>query len=430
MASITRESNGRRTIQFVGADGKRRSIRLGKCDQRTAEAVKVKVEALVASSITGHALDGDTARWVNRLDQTMANKLAAVGLTAKRESATLGPFLEAYIGGRSDVKQGSVFNYRQTQESLVQFFRADKRLADITPGDADEFRVFLKNEGYAEATISRRVKYARQFFKVAMRRRLLLENAFADVKGGAQENRERDYFVTRAETQKVIDACPDVQWRVLFALSRFGGLRCPSEHLALRWGDIDWEKQRITVRSCKTERYAGKESRVIPLFPELRPYLEEAFEQAPEGTEYVVWRYRDTNANLRTQLERIIGRAGLKPWPKLFQNLRASRETELAEAFPVQVVTEWIGNSPRVAQRHYLQTTEEHYQRAVKAVAEAVQNPVQQPAENARTEPHGELETCGIAEDCEPSRNPANGGVRLAGFEPATYGLGNRCSIP
>ena len=50
MASISKEPNGRRTIQFVGADGKRRSIRLGKVSQRTAEMVKVKVEALVAAS--------------------------------------------------------------------------------------------------------------------------------------------------------------------------------------------------------------------------------------------------------------------------------------------------------------------------------------------------------------------------------------------
>ena len=33
------------------------------------------------------------------------------------------------------------------------------------------------------------------------------------------------------------------------------------------------------------------------------------------------------------QLLRIIGRAGLQPWPKLFHNLRASRETELSEDY-------------------------------------------------------------------------------------------------
>ena len=64
------------------------------------------------------------------------------------------------------------------------------------------------------------------------------------------------------------------------------------------------------------------------MFPELRPYLEEAFDEAAPGTRYVINRYRSTNANLRTQLIRIIKRAGLVPWEKPFQNLRSTREKE------------------------------------------------------------------------------------------------------
>lgn len=41
MASISKAPGGRRTIQFVAADGKRRSIRLGKVSQRDAEAALV-----------------------------------------------------------------------------------------------------------------------------------------------------------------------------------------------------------------------------------------------------------------------------------------------------------------------------------------------------------------------------------------------------
>ena len=62
-------------------------------------------------------------------------------------------------------------------------------------------------------------------------------------------------------------------------------------------------------------------------------------------TEFVITRYRDSNANLRTQLQRIIKRAGLKPWPKLFHNLRATRQTELSEEFPAHVVCSWLGNT-------------------------------------------------------------------------------------
>ncbi len=37
----------------------------------------------------------------------------------------------------------------------------------------------------------------------------------------------------------------------------------------------------------------------------------------------------------------------------------------MVEDFPVHVVTEWLGNSPDIARKHYLQTHEEHFQRAV-----------------------------------------------------------------
>lgn len=102
----------------------------------------------------------------------------------------------------------------------------------------------------------------------------------------------------------------------------------------------------------------------MPIFPDLRPYLLEVFEQAEPGTTHVVTRYRDRNSNLRTQLQRIIRRAGLKPWPRLFHNLRSTRPTELTERFPAHVVA-WIGNTERVAQNHYLQVTDAHFAQAV-----------------------------------------------------------------
>jgi hypothetical protein len=68
---------------------------------------------------------------------------------------------------------------------------------------------------------------------------------------------------------------------------------------------------------------------------------------------------------------RIIKRAGLKPWGKPFQNLRSTRETELMETFPAHVVCGWIGNSEAIALKHYLQVTDDHFERAVRGEAEA-----------------------------------------------------------
>ena len=434
MASISRQKNGRRTIQFVARDGKRKSIRLGKVSQRIAEAVKIKVEQLNAAALAGHSPDDETARWLAEIDQSLCEKLANVGLVAKREHTTLCGFVDGYIKKRTDVQDGTAIAYRQARGSLVEFFGTEKLLRDITAGDAEEWRLYLAEKGYSEATIGRRCKYAKQFSSAAVRRKIISENPFSELRGGSQENTTRYYFISREETERILAACPDVQWRLLFALSRFGGLRCPSEHLALRWGDVDWERARLTVTSPKTRRHPGGETRQIPIFPELRTYLEEVYEQAEPGTEFVITRYRRANANLRTQLQRIIRRAGLLPWPKLFQNLRSTRETELAEQFPLHVVCAWIGNSQPVAAKHYLQLTDEHFERAAQGAAEsgarAVQKAVQQPAAPNGTDSHkmrGDAknsENCGIMPLAAiPCDVPGFNSIGPQGFEPRTKGL-------
>ncbi|MFO0899997.1 MAG: site-specific integrase [Pirellulales bacterium] len=101
----------------------------------------------------------------------------------------------------------------------------------------------------------------------AVRKRLIAHDPFFDMKGCAvKANKSREHFVDRATAQAVLDACPDAEWRLIFALARFGGLRIPSELLALRWGDIDWARDRFTVHSSKTEHHEGGGVRVVPMF--------------------------------------------------------------------------------------------------------------------------------------------------------------------
>ena len=139
------------------------------------------------------------------------------------------------------------------------------------------------------------------------------------------------------------------------------------------------------------------------------------------GTEYVISRYWQANANLRTQLIRIIKKAGLISWPKLFQNLRATRQTELCERWAEHVVCAWIGNSRPVARKHYLQVTDEHFEQAIKpeGESEAAQNAAQQDAEMPCIVSHPIRESAKY----DVKRDPATqceAKVGDAGFEPAT----------
>ena len=432
MASISNDPNGRRRILFVGADGKRRAIRLGKVSLRYAEAAKVKVEDLVSARITGHASADETTRWLGNLEASLYDKLARVGLAKPRESAMLGAFTRAYIDGRSDIKPRTKINLDRARTYLLAFFAADLSLRDITLGDAEDFRMHLIGEGKAENTVRRAIGRARQFFSAAKRRGLIVANPFEGISVAMRTNHDRYHFVSREDAQKVINACPDAQWRLIFALARFGGLRCPSEVLALTWADVNWEHGRIRVPSPKTEHHDGGASRMIPLFPELRLHLLEVFEEAEPGTEHVIARYRDIGTNLRTHMHRIIRKAGLEPWPKTFQNLRSTRETELAEQFPMHVVCKWIGNSQPVAAKHYLQLTDEHFAQAissdVSAISKAAQNAAQKAHEDGRNDLKratvANVESAVISEDfdCIPANAEyfTDEKVPCTGLEPVT----------
>jgi integrase len=155
--------------------------------------------------------------------------------------------------------------------------------------------------------------------------------------------------VSRQTIDAVLKHC-DTTWATIVALSRFGGLRCPSETLSLKWGDIDWENDRMAVPEPKVEHHEGRGVRSVPIFAELRWWLEAAWNAASDGTKYpspesyVIDKpaYRAAamreggwaNANLRTQFLKILKRAGVPAWNRLFHSMRATRQTELGTRVP------------------------------------------------------------------------------------------------
>jgi len=147
------------------------------------------------------------------------------------------------------------------KSNVLAFFGESKPLREITEADAEDFRRFLlegkhreqgKTFKLSENTVRRRCAVAKQFFNRAVKQRLLAVNPFRELKGEVMGNEEKQHFISTADADSVLAACPDAEWRLLFALARYGGLRCPSEHLALKWAGVDWEKGRLTVYSPNT----------------------------------------------------------------------------------------------------------------------------------------------------------------------------------
>lgn len=441
MASISRDKNGTRRILFVAPDGKRPTIRLGKVSQRTAEGIKYRVEQLLEALNYRHPVEGELAQWVADLDERIAKKLAAVGLIANPEAktmATLGPFLQAWLAARKgDYKPASLIAWGQVIDALTGFLGADCPLVDVTPAKGEAFRQSMLAADLRATTIHKRLQHARMFFAHAKRHGLVNANPFEFVRHRPGDASERRAYVPAADVQRAIDHAPNGTWKLLIALSRFAGLRVPSEALSLRWQDVDWERGRLTVPSPKTQHLAGRSYRVIPLFPAIRPYLEAAWDEAPEGAEYVMpeeYRRRAqgpagwANANLRTTLEKVVRRASLEPWPRLWHSMRASCETDLARQFPLAVVAKWLGNTQAVAMRHYVDVTDADFARATTGAESIDAKAAQKAAQHAHAMERSEPQSTKVTHEKSPvlqgSASPCdtlqNRGMEAAGIEPAS----------
>ncbi|MEM4168372.1 MAG: site-specific integrase [Candidatus Caldarchaeum sp.] len=383
MASITRYGKrGNYRIDFYDTDGSRKSIRLGRVSRRTAENVKVHVEALIEARIDQGRVPAATTAWLESISTQLRDKLVRAGLVEVQCQLTVREYLEEWHQRRQNAgyTPESLIAWGQVIRDLNQCF-ADRKLVGLTLEDGERFLQYLRSRNLAQCTIAKRLRHAKTMLQDAVKRKLLPANPWQYLTCREGNPASKRQYVSLQDIERVIQAAPDVWWQLLIALARYAGLRIPSEAIGLTWNDVDWQNQRLTVTSPKTARQ-GKPYRVVPIFPLLLPYLEQAFEAAEPGALYVFPEHfrkrvsgphRLKGCNLRTTFVKIIRRAGVEPWPKLWHNLRASCESDLAQDYPLAVVTKWLGNTPSIALRHYVDPTDDAFERAKHWVPRVIQ---------------------------------------------------------
>jgi integrase len=361
MASLCHEKNGTHRVEFYGEDRKRYTVRLGKVSKLSALQTKHHIEELVSARLGRTAVPTETARWVGDVPDKLAEKLYFAGLIRQRQkrvSMTMGKFVEWFIDFKSVKNEHSIKNYRQVGRILCRQFGVNTTMDAITTEDSESFLSSLRKR-YAPATVARLTKFFKQFWKVAIRAGFTTTNPFEEFVAGSCSNHDRIQFVPRDAIDRIMAACPDVEWQAIVALARFGGLRIPSELSQLRWDDVQWTQRRIVVNSSKTGR------REIPLYDEILKPLKEHADESRDGDVYVFRYSRRKPGNLRTSFQRIIHRAGVKPWPRLFHNLRASCGMELADRVPPHVYGAIMGHTATVALQHYLKVRTEDFEKLV-----------------------------------------------------------------
>ena len=249
------------------------------------------------------AIPAETAAWVGGIDERMRGKLERhrlirPGLGHRRIS--LAEFTEAHIAEkRPESSPLTIRNLEQARKKLVAFFGNKRQIDDITDEDAVAFRNYLiKSGGLEYNAVSTHCRKSKQFFSVAVERGLVTLNPFRRMQGLQEvRNESRFRFMTPEQAALVLSACPCAEWRAIFSLARFGGMR-PTEIKSLCWEHIRWEKNLIHLRGAKGRHRRGPRMRDVPLFPEVATALRDLLAERPNSTGRVVLGYEIGRAHV------------------------------------------------------------------------------------------------------------------------------------
>ena len=367
MATLAKMQNGTFQIQFCDRNKRIRTISLSqkKFTRKFAEELKNIVETLIFNHENGiKKPDKKLEAWLDSASPVIQEKLAKVDLIDIPERHTVAELWEKVLHVKEHdekLPDSAINNYRVASRRFFASFKENTFLTELTKGEMLTWKQAMEKQ-YAKATVACTITRAKTVFNWAVKNGWMQQSPLAGVGRGSYVNRSKDREVTMKEYEKLLAACPCLDWKAIITLARIGGMRAPSEVLRLRWKDILWDKSRFYVTSNKTA-HCGKAGRWVPLFPELRMILEELFSVSAEN-EYVINLYRDPETNIGTQFARIARKAGVQKIPRPFDNMRATRATEIYCEHGAYLESQWVGHTAKTAHEHYIQVRDVDFNRA------------------------------------------------------------------
>lgn len=335
--------------------------------------------------------------WLSMIEKPLYQKLMRVGLVENQEFPLLDKFLTDHIdrgrtSSRKSAAPGTKKKWKAAKAHIVKFFGAEQDLRGITEVDVEKFRLWLEDQPVGDRTLMENtirsvMACAKMFFNAAIKQGVSTGNPFSGEVSTTMENRKRDFYVKPDVALKIIETCPSTEWKLMISLWRFAGLR-KTEIYHLKWSGVRWDSGKMLVESPKTKHHEGRDHRYVPI-GDIYPILREAFERAPK-TDQMITQYSRSNSNLDKPMKKILADAGVSPWPKLFQNMRASCETDwLDRGISAHVVANWIGHSVKIQVTNYAQVDDHHFDKfnARSGHFALAHNPAQQITEESSSGP-------------------------------------------
>ena len=203
----------------------RPKISLGKVTVKQANTAKINIETLIQCGDTGAVMPPAVQDWLKGISDGLRKRLEVLSIIEpkdKGKSYTVEEWTQRYIKSRPDVKAITTGKWQNAANKLSAFFRGQS-IDEITVRQAKDYRVYLKSvAGLSENTLRRLIGLSRQFFNAAIDAGIINKNPFRGQPVSVRANPVRFFYVTQEMALKVLETCPDTQWRLLFGLGPLG----------------------------------------------------------------------------------------------------------------------------------------------------------------------------------------------------------------
>jgi integrase len=370
------------------------------------------------------------------------------------EAQRFGEFAELWIAERPGLRPKTIDTYTYIYNTHMAPYLADHELKRMTPTHVRRWRKRLTDAGVSDPGRAKAYRLLRAMMNTAVEEELIDRSPCRIRGAGVYEPPERPTLDVE-QVGQLLDMMPP-RYVTLIALTTFASLRW-GEVIALRRRDVDLEAGTLSIRGVFITRTSGlmepgpPKSRagtrrialprpVVTMLTDHMDHFTGAGEDALIFTNRVGGPLRRSNFNRAVKWPQAREALGV---PNLhIHDLRHTGNT-LAAATPgtsIRDLMERMGHDSMRAAVIYQHATRQADLRIAESLTVAMESigltsTTQPPDRDTARGQHGQISDDGAGPG-NASKSPKTLGskaqvvVPSAGFEPATHGLGNRCSIP
>lgn len=274
---------------------------------------------------------------------------------------TLNEYLDRWLetAVKARIREKTYYDYEGMLRRYIRPVLGERVLAAMCPLDFQTTYQLMTEHGLSARTVRYTHVVLRSAIRQAVQWRLLLDNPADGIKL-PQQTRSEMCVMNVEQSRIFLKAALTTPYGPVFAVALTTGMR-PSEYLALKWADIDWTRQTISViravrrlngRWCFTDTKRSRSRRVIKLQNWIVALLREGAtgrtEDACADAIDLVFKTHSghpINADsLAKHFKSILALAGL-PRIRLYDLRHTAATLALVAGTPPKVISEQLGHA-------------------------------------------------------------------------------------